>query len=206
MKNLIEKTGIIAMIVLLSVACSNSSTNSTNVNSSEKKESFSENKMVKLFSTYSLFEFPNDKSYYSKNEYDSIDELMRNTFGNWEYLMSSRNEFKTEMSKIKKLIKEAEEMSKSKFFLQRGEYNMPEYIYFTPKDDTGYNMCEIPVGISSITRMSYSMDKISIKDYVKETSLYVLHSKMRDNIDIKSLALDPATTKKLLEAQNYTDL
>ena len=204
MKNLIKITGIIAMIVFLSVACSNS-TNSTKINSSEKKESFSENKMVKLFNAY-YYDFPNNKEYYSKNEYDSIDELMRNTFGNWEYLMSSRNEFKTEMSKIKKLIKEAEEMSKSKFFLQRGEYNMPEYIYFTPKDDTGYDMCKILVGISSITRMSYSMDKISIKDYVKETSLYVLHSKMRDSVDVKSLALDPATTEKLLEAQNYTGL
>ena len=205
MKNLIEKTGIIAMIVFLSVACSNS-TNSTKINSSEKKESFSENKMVKLFSSYSVFEFPNDKNYYSKNEYDSIDELMRKTFGNWEPLNSNKSEFKAEMKSIKKIIEEAEAMSKSKFFLQKGEYNMPEYIYFTPKDDTGYDMCKILVGISSITRMSYSMDKISIKDYVKETSLYVLHSDMRSDVDVKSLSLDPATTEKLLEAQNYTGL
>jgi hypothetical protein len=204
MKNLIKRTGIIAMIVFLSVACSNS-TNSTKINSSEKKESFSENKMVKLFSSYSVFEFPNDKNYYSKNEYDSIDELMRKTFGNWEPLNSNKSEFKAEMKSIKKIIQKAEAMSKSKFFLQKGEYNMPEYIYFTPKDDTGYDICKIYIGLS-ITHMSTEMDKISIRDYVKETSLYVLHSDMRSDVDVKSLSLDPATTEKLLEAQNYTGL
>lgn len=205
MKNLIKRTGIIPMIVFLSVACSNS-TNSTKINSSEKKESFSENKMVKLFNAY-YYDFPNNKDYYSKNEYDSIDELMRNTFGNWEYLMSNKSEFRAEMKSIKKLIEEAEAISKSKFFLQREENSpMPKYIYFTPKDDIGYNMCEIPVEIFSTTHMSPKMNKISIKDFVKETSLYVLHSKMRDSVDVKSLALDPATTKKLLEAQNYTGL
>ena len=90
-------------------------------------------------------------------------------------------------------------MTKSKFFVQRGDYNEPKYIFFTPKENTGYDLGEMY--ISSNFSLSRDIDKKSIKDYVKEYSLYYLKSNMRDSVDIKSLGLDKETTEKLLKAQ-----
>ena len=55
----------------------------------------------------------------------------------------------------------------------------------------------------AILHLATQIDKISVKEYVNERGLWILHEEMKEGVDIKSLGLDPATTEKLLEAQNY---
>ena len=187
MKNQVKKISFLMVSILFVISCNNSNSTRANKPSSEPKESFSESVMVKLFKSCFFYDFPNTKETILKNEYESIDELMSNTFKNWKTL--KKGEFDPERAeKVKNTIEEAEKMSKSKFFLQRGGISdEAEFIYFTPKEDMGYDMCVIRSGIG----------------FVAKTSLYLLHSDMREGADIKSLGLDPATTEKLLEAQNY---
>lgn len=196
MKNRIKKFGGIIAILLVTIACSNSSTSAV---APEKRESFAENIMVKLFKQYGVYSFEHQREYFEKNEYQTFEELLDSEVPGWKERLNTEW-YKGEKEKTFKVIKEAEEMTKSKFFLQRGIYNEPKYIFFTPKEDTGYDLCKIY--ISSGFWLSRDIDKISIKDYVKEYSLYYLKSNMRDSVDIKSLGLDKETTDKLLEAQN----
>lgn len=200
MKNQLIKIYFVIIFILLFVACSNSNNENAKKSSSQLKESFSENVMVRLFNNYLSWNFPNDKEYYSKNEYETIDELMNDAFDNWESL--KKGEFEPErFEKIKKTIEEAEKISKSKFFLQRDEYGVPQWIYFTPKENSD-EMYGIFTGMA-ILHLATQIDKISVKEYVNERGLWILHEEMKEGVDIKSLGLDPATTEKLLEAQNY---
>jgi len=202
MKNQVKKISFLMVSILFVISCNNSNSTRANKPSSEPKESFSESVMVKLFKSCFFYDFPNTKETILKNEYESIDELMSNTFKNWKTL--KKGEFDPERAEeVKNTIEEAEKMSKSRFFLQRGGISdEAEFIYFTPKEDIGYDMCVIRLGIG-FTQLSTEIEKISLKDFVAKTSLYLLHSDMREGVDIKSLGLDPATTEKLLEAQNY---
>jgi lipoprotein len=195
MKNRIKKFGGIIAILLVTVACSNSSTSAV---APEKRESFAENIMVKLFKQYGVYSFEQPKEYFEKNEFQTFEELLDNEVPNWRKRLEEEW-FKNEKEATLKVIKEAEEMTKSKFFVQRGKYNEPKYIFFTPKENIGCDLCKIYVTSGFLLT---NIIKISIKDYVKEYSLYYLKSNMRDSVDIKSLGLDKETTDKLLEAQN----
>lgn len=203
MKNQVKKISFLIFSILLVAACSNSNRTNTDTkkHSSQPKESFSENVMVKLFGSYLAYYFPSNNEDYLKNEYESIDKLMVDNFGNWESL--KRGEFEPKLfKKREKIIEEAEEMSKSKFFLKKDEYGLPEAIFFTPKESTGYDMCKILLD-DGFLHLATQIDKISVKEYVNKRGLWLLHEDMREGVDIKSLGLDPATTEKLLEAQNY---
>jgi len=200
MKNRIKKLGGIIAILLVTIACSNSSTSAV---APEKRESFAENIMVKLFKEYSVYSFEEPKEYFEKNEYQTLEELLDNEVPNWRKRLDSEW-YKGEKEVTFKVIKEAEEMTKSKFFAQRRIYSTPEYIFFTPKEDTGYDFCEIFV--TSGFFLSRDIDKKSIKDFVKKSTLYRLKVDMRDSVDIKSLGLDKETTEKLLKAQNGNKL
>lgn len=195
MKNRIKKFGGIIAILLVTIACSNSSTSAV---APEKRESFAENIMVKLFKQYGVYSFEQPKEYFEKNEFQTFEELLDNEVPNWRKRLEEEW-FKNEKEATLKVIKEAEEMTKSKFFVQRGKYNEPKYIFFTPKENIGCDLCKIYVTSGFLLT---NIIKISIKDYVKEYSLYYLKSNMRDSVDIKSLGLDKETTDKLLEAQN----
>ena len=197
MKNQVKKISFLMVSILFVISCNNSNSTRANKPSSEPKESFSESVMVKLFKSCFFYDFPNTKETILKNEYESIDELMSNTFKNWKTL--KKGEFDPERAEeVKNTIEEAEKMSKSKFFLQRGGISdEAEFIYFTPKEDIGYDTCVIRLGIG-FTQLSTEIEKISLKDFEAKTSLYLLHSYMRECVDIKSLGLDPATTEKLL--------
>lgn len=195
MKNRIKKFGGIIAILLVTIACSNSSTSAV---TPEKRESFAENIMVKLFKQYGVYSFEQPKEYFEKNEFQTFEELLDNEVPNWRKRLEEEW-FKNEKEATLKVIKEAEEMTKSKFFVQRGKYNEPKYIFFTPKENIGCDLCKIYVTSGFLLT---NIIKISIKDYVKEYSLYYLKSNMRDSVDIKSLGLDKETTDKLLEAQN----
>ena len=195
MKNRIKKFGGIIAILLVTIACSNSSTSAV---APEKPESFAENIMVKLFKQYGVYSFEQPKEYFEKNEFQTFEELLDNEVPNWRKRLEEEW-FKNEKEATLKVIKEAEEMTKSKFFVQRGKYNEPKYIFFTPKENIGCDLCKIYVTSGFLLT---NIIKISIKDYVKEYSLYYLKSNMRDSVDIKSLGLDKETTDKLLEAQN----
>lgn len=195
MKNRIKKFGAIIAILLVTVACSNSSTSAV---APEKRESFAENIMVKLFKQYGGYSFEQPKEYFEKNEYQTFEELLDSEVPNWRKRLDSEW-YEGEKEATFKVIKEAEEMTKSKFFVQRGDYNEANYIYFTPKENIGCDLCKIYVTSGFLLT---NVIKISIKDYVKEYSLYYLKSNMRDSVDIKSLGLDKETTDKLLEAQN----
>ena len=195
MKNRIKKFGDIIAILLVTIACSNSSTSAV---APEKRESFAENIMVKLFKQYGVYSFEQPKEYFEKNEFQTFEELLDNEVPNWRKRLEEEW-FKNEKEATLKVIKEAEEMTKSKFFVQRGKYNEPKYIFFTPKENIGCDLCKIYVTSGFLLT---NIIKISIKDYVKEYSLYYLKSNMRDSVDIKSLGLDKETTDKLLEAQN----
>jgi len=63
MKNRIKKFGGIIAILLVTVACSNSSTSAV---APEKRESFAENIMVKLFKQYGVYSFEQPKEYFEK--------------------------------------------------------------------------------------------------------------------------------------------
>ena len=195
MKNRIKKFGAIIAILLVTVACSNSSTSAV---APEKRESFAENIMVKLFKQYGGYSFEQPKEYFEKNEYQTFEELLDSEIPNWRKRLDSEW-YEGEKEATFKVIKEAEEMTKSKFFVQRGDYNEVNYIYFTPKENKGCELCKIYVTSGFLLT---NVIKISIKDYAKEYSLYYLKSNMRDSVDIKSLGLDKETTDKLLEAQN----
>lgn len=195
MKNRIKKFGGIIAILLVTIACSNSSTSAV---TPEKRESFAENIMVKLFKQYGVYSFEQPKEYFEKNEFQTFEELLDNEVPNWRKRLEEEW-FKNEKEATLKVIKEAEEMTKSKFFVQRGKYNEPKYIFFTPKENIGCDLCKIYVTSGFLLT---NIIKISIKDYAKEYSLYYLKSNMRDSVDIKSLGLDKETTDKLLEAQN----
>ena len=199
MKNRIKKLGGIIAILLVTIACSNSSTSAV---ASEKRESFAENIMVKLFKEYGVYSFEQPKEYFEKNEYQTLEELLDNEVPNWRKRLDSEW-YKSEKEGTFKVIKEAEEMTKSKFFVQRGDYNEPKYIFFTPKENTGYDLGEMY--ISSNFSLSRDIDKKSIKDFVKKSSLYLLKVDMRDSVDIKSLGLDKETTEKLLKAQTSNE-
>lgn len=133
-----------------------------------------------------------------KNEYQTFEELLDSEVPNWRKRLDSEW-YEGEKEVTFKVIKEAEEMTKSKFFVQRGDYNEPKYIFFTPKENNGCELCEIYVTSGFFLT---NIIKISIKDYAKEYSLYYLNSNMRDSVDIKSLGLDKETTEILLEVQN----
>lgn len=195
MKNRIKKLGGIIAILLVTIACSNSSTSAV---APEKRESFAENIMVKLFKQYGVYSFEQPKEYFEKNEFQTFEELLDSEVPNWRKRLEEEW-FKNEKEATLKVIKEAEEMTKSKFFVQRGKYNEPKYIFFTPKENIGCDLCKIYVTSGFLLT---NVIKISIKDYAKEYSLYYLKSNMRDSVDIKSLGLDKETTDKLLEAQN----
>ena len=201
MKNQVKKICIVITILLLFVSCSNSNNTNTSINQSslQQKESFYENKMVKLFNSFEGYNFPNNEDYYSKNEYKTLDELMGNAFSfeTWEGFKKQKERYK----KVEKFIKEVEGISKSNFFLLKGQYGEIERIFFTPKESTGYDFCEIVV--NSSLDLSGKIYKISLKEYINSVGLWLLHEDMKEGVDIKSLGLDPATTEKLLEAQNY---
>lgn len=196
MKNRIKKLGGIIAILLVTIACSNSSTSAV---APEKRESFAENIMVKLFKQYGGYSFEQPKEYFEKNEFQTFEELLDSEVPGWKERLETEW-YKSEKEKTFKVIKEAEEMTKSKFFVQRGNHNEANYIYFTPKENIGCDLCKIYV--TSGFWLARNIKKISIKDYAKEYSLYYLKSNMRDSVDIKSLGLDKETTDKLLEAQN----
>ena len=81
---------------MLFVSCSNSNNTNTSINQSslQQKESFYENKMVKLFNSFEGYNFPNNEDYYSKNEYKTLDELMGNAFSfeTWEGFKKQKRE------------------------------------------------------------------------------------------------------------------
>lgn len=133
MKNRIKKFGGIIAILLVTVACSNSSTSAV---APEKRESFAENIMVKLFKQYGVYSFEQPKEYFEKNEFQTFEELLDNEVPNWRKRLEEEW-FKNEKEATLKVIKEAEEMTKSKFFVQRGKYNEPKYIFLLPKKILG---------------------------------------------------------------------
>lgn len=196
MKNRIKKLGGIIAILLVTIACSNSNSKS-NAISAEKRKSFSENIMYKTLKKYDEFAFVDKEEDFKKNEYQNIEELLDDNYPTWREKLDTEW-YQGEKKITKNIIDEAENITSSKFFLQRRE-GYSDNILFTPKENSGFDLCVIyckgNLGLMSLK-------KVRIKDFVKESSLYQLKLNMRDSVDIKSLGLDKETTDKLLEAQN----
>ena len=181
------------LLVLFASACSNTNTSGIGKSQepvvSNEKESFSNTTVAKLFKEYDdIYGIPRREDIL-KDEYSSIEELLKNTYP---------NRWKTVVENSKEEIKEAEKIAKTKFFCAKDRDGFPKDIYFGI-DDPKYDFAIMYIGDIYV----YKADKYSTKEYIEEGTPFVLHQSLRDSLDIKSLGLDPASEKKLLEAQNY---
>lgn len=193
MKNQIKKISLIALLLFLVCACSNSNSSGTTSNqesdAANQRESFSNSTVAKLLKEYDFYPIP-PKEEILKGEYTTIEELLKNTFSKrWSLIIE----------KSKKDIEEAEKTSKTKFYLFREPlYGKAKNIYFAAKESSGYDFGVLYVGDNYV-----SLDKYSIKDFTAKSSLYILHEALRDSVDIPSFGLDKETTEKLLQAQTH---
>ena len=191
MKRQIKKISVF-LLVLFVCACSNTNTSGTGKSQdsvvSNEKESFSNATVAKLFKEYDFRKIPSREDIL-KDEYSSIEELLKNTYP---------NRWKTVVENSKEEIKEAEKIAKTKFFCAKDRDGSPRDIYFGI-DDPKYDFAIMYIGDIYV----YKLDKYSTKEYIEEGTPFVLHQSLRDSLDIKSLGLDPSSEKKLLEAQNY---
>ncbi len=195
MKRQIKKMSVF-LLVLFVCACSSTNTSGTGETGksqepvvSNEKESFSNTTVAKLFKEYDdIYRIPRREDIL-KDEYSSIEELLKNTYP---------NRWKTVVENSKEEIKEAEKIAKTKFFCAKDRDGFPKDIYFGI-DDPKYDFGVMYIGDIYV----YKLDKYSTKEYIEEGTPFVLHQSLRDSLDIKSLGLDPSSEKKLLEAQNY---
>ena len=191
MKKQIKKISVF-LLVLFVCACSNTNTSGTGKSQdsvvSNEKESFSNTTVAKLFKEYDFRKIPSREDIL-KDEYSSIEELLKNTYTNL---------WKTVVEHNREKIEEAEKIAKTKFFRAKDRDGFPKYIYFGI-DDPKYDFGVMYVSDDYISQVK----KYSTKEYIEEGTPFILHNSLRDNVDIKSLGLDPASEKKLLEAQNH---
>ena len=200
MKKKIKKISLI-LLILFVCACSNTNKNSSgsegaektqfSIFSKEEKESFSNTLVAKFFKKYIFYKIPS-KDEILKDEYTSIEELLKNTYP---------NRWKAVIENSKKDVEEAEKIANTKFFRAKDRDGFPNYIYFGI-DDPEYDFATIYISDNFVS----PAEKYSTKKYIEEGSLFNLNRSLRDSLDIKSLGLAPATTEKLLEAQNYKGL
>jgi lipoprotein len=191
MKKQIKKISIF-LLVLFVCACSNTNTSGTGKSQdsvvSNEKESFSNTTVAKLFKKYDFRKIPRREDIL-KDEYSSIEDLLKNTYPNhWKAVVENNKE----------KIKEAEKIAKTKFFRVKDRDGFPKDIYFGI-DDPKYDFGVMGISDDFISKIK----KYSTKEYIEEGTPFVLHQSLRDSLDIKSLGLDPASEKKLLEAQNH---
>lgn len=184
MKKQIKQISIIVWGLFI-CACSN--TNTSNIALNNQRESFSNTTVAKLFKQYDFYKIP-EKEQISKNEYATIEELLKNLFpnGGWEKFIKNSKED----------IEEAEKISKTKFFLYKDSRS--ERIYFATENSIG-DFAVMHIGSNFVAPAK----KYSIKNFIAKASLFVLHDCIRENVDVSSFGLDKNTTEKLLEAQNY---
>lgn len=186
MKKQIKQISIIVWGLFI-CACSN--TNTSNIALNNQRESFSNTTVAKLFKKYDFYKIP-EKEQISKNEYATIEELLKNLYPNrWEKVIENSKED----------IEEAEKISKTKFFLYKDSRS--ERIYFATGNSIG-DFAVMYIGSNFVA----PAEKNSIKDFIAKSSLFVLHDCIRENVDVSSFGFDKNTTEKLLEAQNYKGL
>ena len=195
MKRQIKKISVF-LLVFFVCACSSTNTSGTGETGkgqdsvvSNEKESFSNTTVAKLFKEYDdIYRIPCREDIL-KEEYSSIEELLKNTYP---------NRWKAVVEYSKEEIEEAEKIAKTKFFRAKDRDGYPKYIYFGI-DDPKYDFVVMRIGDDYVSLR----EKYSTKEYIEEGTPFTLRNSLRDNVDIKSLGLEPASEKKLLEAQNH---